>query len=256
MNLMRVFRFFILSVVLMQLFSCGSRKELVYFQNKNGIQDTIEVSKINSSFRISKGDVIGVIVSAEDIRSVQPFYYANVSSTSDETFAGLTYTVNNDGYITMPKVGKLFVEGLTRVEATSLIAEALSKFILDPQVTVDIRGMHFTILGDVGSPGVYPIKSDRITILEAIATAGDLSIQGKRNNILVIREVNGKAIEHRIDITSNDLFESPVFYLAQNDVVYVEPNKSRLNASKQSPTTSLFISLAGLALSVIVLLTR
>lgn len=253
---MRVFCFFIMSVVLMQLFSCGSRKELVYFQSKNGVQEIVEISKINNSFKINKGDVIGVVVSAEDLRSVQPFSYPTVSSSTDETFAGLTYTVDNGGYITMPKVGKLYVEGLTRVESTDLIKEALAKFILDPQVTVEIRGMHFTILGDVGSPGVYPIQTDRITILEAIATAGDLSIQGKRNNILVIREVNGKAIEHRIDITSNNLFESPVYYLAQNDVVYVEPNQSRLNASKQNPSTNLFFSIASLALSVIILLTR
>ena len=167
-----------------------------------------------------------------------------------------TYTIDNNGNIDFPKLGKVSLAGKTRTEAIDYMREKLSGFLVDPGVNITVRNFRVTVLGEVKSPGSYTIDNDRITLLEALGLAGDLTINGVRNNILVVREQNGEKEEFRVDITQRDALNSPAFYLAQNDVIYVEPNKAKLHSSKYTANYSVFISVASLLITVVSVVTR
>jgi polysaccharide export outer membrane protein len=161
------------------------------------------------------------------------------------------YLIDENGKINFPLIGEIQLAGLTRTEATNLIQNKLREFINDAIVTLRIQNFKITILGDVKIPGTYNIPNERLTLIEAIGLAGDLNITGVRNNVLVIREENGIKKEYRLDLTKNDIFTSPVYYLNQNDVVYVEPNRAKRNTSIVSSTAGIFISVASLVITTI-----
>lgn len=226
------------------LFSCGSRKDIVYFQSERTISE--ELNQLNSTLIIKPGEKLSIMITAEDPRVIQPF---NHMGGADEKMTGLSYTVDKDGFILFPKLGKIKIGGLTRVEVVNLIGEELGKYIVDPGVIVNIESFQITVIGEVNSPGVYSVDKDHITILEALGLAKDLTIQGVRKNVMVIRKEGNVSQEYRLDLTSPDLFRSPVYYLAQNDVVYVEPNKTKINTSKASQNNTMMISLVSVLLS-------
>ena len=167
------------------------------------------------------------------------------------------YTVDKDGYIDFPVLGKIYVAGKTREEiATHIKDELISQNqVKDPVVTVEYMNLTVSVLGEVARPGRFNIDKDQLTILDAISMAGDLTIYGKRDNVLVQREEDGKLKTYRVDLSSGaDLFSSPVYYMQQNDVVYVEPNSVRARQSTVNGnnvrSTSFWISLASLLTSV------
>lgn len=246
-------------IIVLGLFSsCASRKELVYFQPDSVILNT---SYENNAPKLQAGDILTISITAEDARTTQPFNpvgsynQPGVSIQGDNPFLP-TYTINENGEIDFPKVGTIKLAGLTRTQAIELIRKEVSKYLLEPGVNINIRNFKITVLGEVGKPGSYPVSSDRITILEAIGMAGDLTINGLRKNVLVIREENGQKMEYRLDLTKRESLNSPVYYLSQNDVVYVEPNGARLQSSKYTQNTTVFVSIAGLIITVISVLTR
>jgi len=159
--------------------------------------------------------------------------------------------------VIMPFIGEIKLGGLNRMEAIQLIQSKLSEYLKNPVVQIQILNYKVTVLGDVRAPGTYKIPNERITLLEAIGLAGDLKMTGQRTNVLVIRDINGRKAEYRIDLTSQDLFNSPVYYLSQNDVVYVEPNvTARTESTIWRTTGPIFISLTSLIVTTITLLTR
>ncbi len=241
---------------LFTLFSCGSRKEIVYFQTTEDLNTNF------SQFvpRIQANDQLAIIISGADPSAVAPFN--NVSSmTINATQANVspyhpTYVVSENGDITLPIIGDVKIAGLTRNEAANAIKEKLSKYIVNPSVLVNFVNFRITVLGEVAKPGSFILPNERITLLDALGLAGDLTIKGKRENVIVIRETNGKKEKFVLDLTSDSTLNSPAYYLAQNDVVYVEPNSAQVTASKFTPNYSLWISMAGVIISVIAVLTR
>jgi len=244
----------ILSILI--LFSCGSRKEIVYFQTQE---------ELNTNFsqfvpRIQPNDQLAILISGSDPSAVAPFNQVS-TMTVNATQQNIspyhpTYTVNAEGYVNMPIIGDVKLAGLTRTEAISLLKEKLSKYIVNPGVNVNFVNFRITVLGEVRNPGSFTVQNERITLLDALGLAGDLTIKGKRDNVIVIRETNGKKEKIVLDLTSDAVLNSPAYYLAQNDVVYVEPNSAQVAASKFTPNYSLWISLAGVVISVIAVLTR
>lgn len=244
-------------VILSFLSSCASRKDLVYFQ-----PDSTELRTVfeNNIPKLQAGDILAISVSADDVRATAPFnqmtpYFNNGALQSSNPFIP-TYSIDSNGEIQFPKLGNVHLAGLTRTEAILKLKNEISKFIVDPGVSIEVRNFRVTVLGEVKNPGTFPVSNDRITILEALGLAGDLTINGVRKNVLVIREQGGLKQEYTIDLTKKDALNSPVYYLAQNDVIYVEPNGARIQSSKYTQNTSIFVSIASVIITVISVLTR
>ena len=164
-----------------------------------------------------------------------------------------SYAVDDDGTINFPVLGRIKVEGLSRLEVEQLICDKLKPYLAqseNPVVTVRINSFHFTMLGEVGSPGVKTSGREKCSILDAIAMAGDIGIQGKRENIMLIREAadGGKSV-HRLNILDPSIMKSPYFYLQQNDVIYVEPNSIKKTNASVGTSTHLWFSLASVLVS-------
>ncbi len=230
---------------------------MVYFQPDS--------TELNTSFelnspRLQPGDILAISVTADDIRATVPFNQIspyNNSGTLQNTNPFIpTYAIDVEGNIDFPKIGKINIAGKTRTEAIELLKAQVAKFIVNPGISLEIRNFRITVLGEVRNPGTFPINNDRITLLEAIGLAGDLTINGVRNNILVIREKDGQKNEFRVDLTKRDALNSPVYYLSQNDVIYVEPNGAKIQSSKYTQNTSIFVSIASVIITVISVLTR
>jgi polysaccharide export outer membrane protein len=163
--------------------------------------------------------------------------------------AGLSYVIDINGNINFPVLGFVKLAGLTRLEAVEFLQKQLQVYVQDVVVNIQLMNFKFTILGQVRSPGVQsvPVGTERLTILEAIGKAGDLQVTGLRNNVLVVRELNGQRSEYRLDLTSKDLYSSPAYYIRQNDVIYVEPN---FTANFQGTNFQTFTQLGTTAISI------
>ncbi|MCT6869262.1 polysaccharide biosynthesis/export family protein [Apibacter sp.] len=246
--------------LIFSLISCASKKNLYYFQGDETILN--EVYKYTPTLK--PDDMLIITVSALDLESTLPFnqqspYNTNASGSESITSTNprlKTYLIDENGEIDFPVLGKIKLGGLTRSQAMDFMRNKLKVYIKDPSVNIHISNFRITVLGEVSKPGTYTLSNEKITLLEALGLAGDLTIYGKRKDIIVIRDKDGKKIFTHVDLTSNELFKSPVYYLSQNDVIYVHPNGAKTNSSAYSATTSVFISLAGIIISVISVLTR
>lgn len=244
-------------VIFLSLFSsCASRKDLIYFQPDS--------TELNTSYelnapKLQPGDILTISITADDVRATEPFNQINAYQvgTPQNTNPFIpTYSIDNEGFVDFPKIGKIKLSGLTRTQAVDQIRKEVNKYIVNPGVNMTIRNFKVTVLGEVVKPGTYTIDNDRITLLEALGLAGDLTINGVRNNILVIREQNGIKNEYRVDLTKRNALNSPVYYLSQNDVIYVEPNGARIQSSKYTQNTSIFVSIASLIITIIAVVVR
>lgn len=249
----------ILFLLVLLIFSCKSREEVVYYQNIDALANT---EKANSyEIKIQPDDLLTIIVSADDPETAIPF---NLSTISVPTASSVnaaqgqlmmqSYLVDASGTIDFPIIGKLTVGGLSRTEVMQLLGGKIAKYIKNPIINLRLMNFKVSVQGEVTNPGTYPVSSDRITLIEAISMASDLTIYGKRDNVLVIREVNGVKAYNRVDITKADFIHSPFYYLAQNDVVYVEPNKTRINGAAVGANTGVIISVTSLLITVITLI--
>lgn len=221
------------------LTSCNTSKEIVYFQDVAVNQpEVIEASK---DISVQPKDQISIMVSSKDPQLAALFnltrvqYRAGTSDLRGGNSSGEVsgYTLDDKGAIDFPVLGSLSIAGMTKSQIAALIKQKLMEenLVNDPVVTVEFMNLYFSVLGEVKAPGKYSITKDQISLLEAISMAGDLTIYGKRDAIFVIREEKGERITHWVDIRSKKFFHSPVYYLKQNDVVYVQPNKVRAGQS-------------------------
>jgi len=250
--------FGLLILALIVLNSCGSRKKMVYLQ-----PDSTQITALYEQYipKIQTNDILTVVVTAADPKVTAPFNPVSSMSTSNltqQTDMALrpTYTVDDQGDITLPMLGKVHVVGLTRVQAIEKIRNDLSQYIKDPGVNINFNNFRVSVLGEVTRPGSFIMPTERVTVLEALGMAGDLTIRGVRENVLLIREVDGQKTMHRLDLTRQQTLNSPYYYLAQNDVLYVEPNKAQINNSKLGANSNVIISIASLLITVISVLTR
>lgn len=254
----KIYLLFILLFLLVQI-SCVSRKKIVYFQN-----DEINQSLVSNSYKtvFKPDDLLNITVTSEDLESTKPFNLPAVtfSIMPDRAIgqpAQQLYLIDDKGYIDFPILGKLKIAGLTRAEVISLLKSKISPgYVKNPTINIRIANFKITVLGNVNNPGTYTIPNERVTILEAIGLAGDLSISGKRNTILVHREEAGKKNIYQINLLSKKLFTSPIYYLQQNDLVYVEPNKASMQRASYNPNIGMFASIASVIISLLTILTR
>lgn len=238
--------------------SCGSRKEMVYLQ-----PDSTALHTKFEQFvpRIQPSDILTIVVTASDPKVLTPFSPLStmpVGNMTQQTDLALrpTYTVDNEGNINFPILGKVRLGGLTRLEATEVLRKRLESYIQDPLININYSNFRISVLGEVLRPGSFVLPTERATVLEALGMAGDMTIRGVRNNVLLIREVDGQKQMHRLDLTKQDVLNSPYYYLAQNDVIYVEMNQAQMNNSKLGANSSIIVSVAGLLITVISVLTR
>ncbi|HEU0064349.1 MAG TPA: polysaccharide biosynthesis/export family protein [Flavisolibacter sp.] len=191
---------------------------------------------------IQKNDLLSISVSSINLEATQVFNVPNnnavVGTNSSIINTGYAnqavgYLVNQNGYIQFPVLGEIRAVGLTKKGLTEKISKALidQKLLVSPIVNIRYLNYRITVLGEVGKPMVINVPNERISLLEALGLAGDITIYGKKDNVLVVRETEGKKIVQRINLNSPNLFDSPFYYLQSNDVVYVEPNKARANSS-------------------------
>ncbi len=240
--------------IAIMLFSCASRTDVVYYQNI----DTINSQEKSSSYeiKIQPDDLLSIIVSAEDAEVAMPF---NLGSTSGSNVSSgqqtvQSYLVDSNGTIDFPILGQLKVSGSTRSEVLKMLQDKIAIYVKKPIINLRIMNFKVSVQGEVNSPGTYTVPSDRITLIEALTMAKDLTIYGKRNNILVIREVDGVKSYNRVDITKADFIHSSFYYLAQNDVIYIEPNKSRISSAAVGASTGLIFSATSILITLITLI--
>lgn len=244
-----IFPIFLLMVVLL-LNGCSSAKKVAYFQNI----DTLSLAASAGLYdaHIMPKDELTITVVTSDPEASRPFNLSvqntlgNGGNLSSGSGALLTYLVDNSGNIDFPVVGKLHVAGMTKTECEKLIGEKVAPYLSNeehPVVTVNMSSYRITVAGEVTSPKVVPVTTQKMSVLEALAQAGDLTIYGKRQNVLLIREDGeGRKSAHRLDLTDANIIKSPYYYLQQNDQIYVEPNKTKKRNSVIGSSTSIWIA--------------
>jgi len=219
--------------------SCVSPKSIVYFQG-----DTLRNSSQAVTQRyvptIQSSDLLAIVVGSLNTEANEIFNAANLARTANTNYSvsgggvretTLGYLVDADGNVEIPLIGKVAVKNLTTNVAADTIRHRLLNYLKEPSVTVRHLNFKVSVLGEVNRPAVYVIPDEKITLPEVLSLAGDLTIYGKRNNVLVIREEAGNRLYGRLDLTSRDIFNSPYYYIHKNDVIYIEPVKTRLAAT-------------------------
>lgn len=248
--------FVLLGAIIMS--SCASRKDVVYFQDVSNFETQVNTNTFVSKFKVD--DLVSINVSSLNPEASTPF---NLTGGTTEVSSAIgervDYLVDEAGEIDFPVIGKLKIEGLSPEELRILLRGKLSDYLKDPIINIRLRNFTVTVLGEVNAPGTYPVDGEQITILEALGLAGDLSITGVRENVLVIRDFNGTKVYTRINLLSKNMMKSSVYYLTQNDVIYVAPNKAGVSASNVDANTKASIAVtlfSVLITSTIILLTR
>ncbi|WP_311442348.1 polysaccharide biosynthesis/export family protein [Hoylesella enoeca] len=243
---------------LLLICSCAGSKKVAYLQNADEI--SLADSKGLYDARIMPKDMLTVTVSTITPEAAKPFNLtvANTSESSSASVGIQSYLVDNDGNINFPVVGHIHVVGLTKNQCQDLIRDKVKPYLAEtenPVVTVRMSSYHVTVLGEVSGPKVIPVTTEKMNILEALASAGDLTIYGKRNNVMLIREdATGEKSVHRLNLNDANLINSPYYYLQQNDIVYVQPNGVKAKGASIGPSTSLWFSFVGIVTSVASLL--
>lgn len=233
--------------------SCASRKDLVYLQGGSNAKELISYEPV-----LQPDDVVMIVVSSENPEVAAPYNLKAITVQGDsENTIGTqrmqTYILDKEGKIEFPLLGSIALGGLTKTQAVAKLKELLKDHVSDAVINFRILNFKVTVLGEVQKPGTYSVASERITLLEAIGMSGDLTIYGNRTNVLLIREKNGTKTMERIDLTKSDFLNSSAYYLSQNDVVYVEPNKTRINSSAIGPNLTVGISALSLIVTIIAL---
>ena len=253
----------LLSIILL---SCSTPKNISYMKD---VPDGVAFEDVEQVIRVQTGDKISIVAKSKDPQLSELFNLPVTSYRVGSTI-GSSYnqqischSVANDGCIDFPVLGKVKVAGMTREQIAETIKQKLisENLVKDPVITVEFENLHFSVMGEVHNPGQYSIDRDKITLLDALSKAGDLTIYGRRDNVLVMRQQNGKRYTYRVDLTdAYSVMNSPVAYLQQNDVVYVDPNNVRKRQSTVNGnnvlSTSFWVSVASLLTSIAVLIVK
>lgn len=230
MKIISKFRWLLLLALGWFASSCTSPKQILYFQD---IDETV-AQKIEEQYEpvIMKDDKLQILISGPDKSVITPYNF----TLTDNVYGGsamqsvVPYLVDSDGCIDLPGLGRIKVEGMRRVDLARKITDLLRDggLIKDPVVSVSFMNYKVTVLGEVRNPGTYVMESERNTILQALGKAGDLLLTAKRDDIILIRDIDGKQTHIKIDLTKSDILSSPYFYLHQNDVIYVPQSAMRV----------------------------
>ena len=222
---------------------CISQEKIAYFKNVDATSAAAVNHEFNSQHEpiLGNGDVLLITVSGLDPLAVAPFNLPIVmyaTPGSDKIYSSptlQTFTIETDGTINFPVIGNIKIAGLKKNEAVALIKEKLIPYLKDPIVKIEFMNFQVTVLGEVNKPGRYLITDEKVSLLDALGMAGDITIYGRRENILITREIGGKLEFKRINLNTDEIFKSPYFYLKQNDIVYIEPSSVKTTASQNIP---------------------
>lgn len=215
---------FICAISLFFLNACTPSKRIVYFQDvPAGKTDTL---KLTVDHRIRANDILHITVSSLSAEMDNIVNAVNASGAAVNAIPG--YLVSQQGQIEMPFAGIVNVAGLTPVAAKDTVRSLLSPYLKDPRVNLRVANFKISLLGEVNRPGTYNIPSEKVSILEALSLAGDLTIAARRDNVLIIREQDGIRVYERLDLRNSELFKSPYYYLQSNDVIYIEPGRGKI----------------------------
>lgn len=248
----------LLALVVLSFFSCGSTKNVAYFQNA----DTLNLSASKGLYdaKIMPKDLLTITVSTTDPKAAAPFNLTvqdplrSGGSLSYSQGSLLQYLVDNDGNINFPVLGMIKVAGLTKRECEKVIHDKIMPYMAAterPVVNVKMSSFKISVLGEVARPGEFTVEAEKISILQALADAGDLTIYGKRNNVMLVREdATGQKSVHRLNLNDANLINSPYYYLQQNDAIIVEPNKVKAQNSSIGQSTTLWFSAVGIMTSI------
>lgn len=247
--------FFMFLCYLLQ--GCASNKDVLYLQNLNSFEDNQIAFK---ELKFQKSDILSIVVATPDQKSAVPFNLPAVTTLEERAAATSvvqTYLIDHKGAINFPVLGKIDVAGKTNTQLTRELQHMLSRYIKNPIVTVRLTNFKVAVLGEVKKPGHFTIQNDRVNVFQALSMAGDMTIYGQRKEATLLREdSNGKKSYHPIDFTSKDLLNSPYYYMQQNDVLIVPPNKAQVQSSAFNRNTPVFISIAGVIITVISIFAR
>ncbi|MGP1472337.1 MAG: polysaccharide biosynthesis/export family protein [Prevotella intermedia] len=249
-----LFPIMVVTVILMMV-GCGSSKQVAYWQNIDSI--SLAASKGLFDAKIMPKDELTILVQTTDPLTSEPFNLRSTGQTSSKNqITG--YLVDNDGMINFPIVGKIHVAGLTKTECEDLIKSKIQPYLArteNPLVSVRTSSYRITVIGEVNKPGVIPVATEKISLVEALAEAGDMTVYGKRDNVLLVRE-DKSGEKHKVRLNMNDanIINSPYYYLQQNDIVYVEPHKVKARNTFFGSNTSIFYSVIGITTSLVSLL--
>ncbi|MCM1320163.1 MAG: polysaccharide export protein [Muribaculaceae bacterium] len=232
-------KFLFILPLLALLFSCRSHENLAYF-SVNTPQLNQVISNTDWQLKIVPDDKLSIYVTS-DIPEATALY-----NLPDTTY---TYIVNKEGNINFPKLGKLHVEGLTTTQLAEELTRRIAVDVEAPYVRVELLNFKVNVLGEVAKPGITTADSERFTILDALAQAGDITVFGKRENVTLLREEDGRITYHQVDMNDANLIKSPYYYLQQNDVIYVEPNVARRGQAEYNQNNSFKISVVSTIVS-------
>lgn len=265
---MKFFKNLSLTLMLLTAVSCGTPKEITYFQDLKPGQTQLAITD-PVEIRVRPKDKLSILVNAPDQKLTNMFNLPIISQQVGQesamgTSRGISgYTVDSEGNISFPVLGKVRVDGMTREQIAEHLTTQLKEqeLIKDPVVTVEFMNLFVSVMGEVNHAGRIKIDRDNFTILDALSEAGDLTIFGKRERVLVLRQENGKQHVYGVNLCdARQIYSSPVYYLQQNDVVYVEPNDTKSRQSTVNGntvrSTSFYISLASLITSIAVLIAK
>ena len=242
------------------LSSCASRQDIAYFQDEVLTKETALSNSYEIKFK--PADMLTIDISAQDPEAVMPFLLSPVAQNTKSSLnvsnnlRMQTYLIDINGNIEFPVLGSIKLEGLSRVQATEMLKGKLSEYLRDPIVNIRLINFTVTILGEVNAPGTFTVQNERISLNDAIGLAGDLTIYGKRNNVLLIREIDGQKRYAKFDLTSVNVLNSPNFYLTQNDVIYIEPNKAKVRSSSYNQNNAIIISAIGTIATIVAILIK
>jgi polysaccharide export outer membrane protein len=258
------FKLSLVGIIMLFLHSCASTKDIVYYQDVDSIAE-LDVPPAQEII-LTPGDKISVIVSCKDPKLTELFNLTYVSqklggASGNGQVSG--YTIDSEGFIDVPAIGKVHVAGITRKEAEDKVKQTIiaQEQATEAVVTIEFMDLNIEILGEIARPGRYAIDKDVFTLIEALSAAGDLTIYGKRENVLVMRKENGVQKSYRVNLCSaQDVFNSPAFYLKQNDIIYIEPNDTRARQSTVNGnnvrSTSFWLSVASFLTSIVLVFIR
>ena len=259
---MKRFRTLIFAAVTLFVASCAPQKRVWYIQDATtSLPETIIQ---DARRRIKPLDRLSIVITSKNPELAEPLNsLSSYNSVVGKGFSNISsdqgvqiLTVDENGVLELPLIGPIYCRDKTRHELAREIADKVidGGYVNDPLVNVQFSDMRIAVLGEVLRPGAYDVSRDRVSIFDALAMAGDLTLYGVRSDVAVIREVDGERTVEYVDLTTKDIFNSPVYYLQQNDVIYVKPNKYKAQASEINQNRSFYISLASTVVSIATLI--
>ena len=246
-------KFLFLSLLLLS--SCASKKDLYYFQDI----DDMEIKNSYKYLNIQPGDILDIQIKALNPESVIVFQRQSTLMQQNVQFQNRAidgYLVGDDYSINLPLIGSISTSGLNTSSLSDEIVKKLTPYIKNPSVNVRILNFRVSVLGEVTLPGTYTFLEERVSIPQALGQAGDLTINGDRNNVLLIRDLNGNKTNQFIDLTKSDFINSSNYFLKQNDVLYIRPNNAKVKSSGLVGNASTLVSILSLAVSLFIVINR